>query len=228
MARSNSLTDNSSQVDARRRATNESGGSIKIVNFGCGPSPALGVYNIDGSLTVLLACLPLPAAIFGSRREFVTVVRKNKIRFGLDRHIKFASCSLDGFYTSHALEHMPRERCEALLARVRSWLKPSGVLRVALPDLKQFASSYTADECDADDFVRQIGLAVDARPWWSIAFGHAQHRWMYDVCSFSRLLCHLGYRDVRQCLYGEGKMPDVALLDLRARRTESFYVEAQP
>jgi hypothetical protein len=201
---------------------------LKIVNFGCGPSPAFGVDNVDGSPTVLLARLPLPAAVFGSRRDFIEAIRKYKVRFGLDGNIKFPGCSLDGFYTSHALEHMPRERCLALLSRIRFWLKPCGVLRVALPDLKQFAHSYASGECDADGFVRKAGLAVDGLPWWSIAFGHAYHRWMYDASSFSRLLCDLEYREVRQYSYREGKITELARLDLPMRKNESFYVEAEP
>jgi len=57
------------------------------MNFGCGPSPFPGMLNIDGSPTVLLARLPLPAGAFGSRREFVNAVRKHRIRFGLGRSI---------------------------------------------------------------------------------------------------------------------------------------------
>ncbi len=40
--------------------------SLRIINFGCGPSPAPGIRNIDGSPTVLPAHLPLPTT-FGSR-----------------------------------------------------------------------------------------------------------------------------------------------------------------
>ena len=36
-----------------------------IVNFGCGPDAPDGYVNVDGSLTVLFARLPLPAAIYG-------------------------------------------------------------------------------------------------------------------------------------------------------------------
>jgi hypothetical protein len=201
---------------------------MKIVNFGCGPSPAVGVENIDGSLTVLLARVPLPAAVFGSRKDFVVAVRKCKVRFGLGRSINFRSCSLDGFYSSHALEHMSREQSVTLLSRVRLWLKPSGVLRVALPDLRRFTGSYAAGECDADEFIRDIGLAIDGLPWWSLAFGRACHRWMYDASSFSRLLTDLGYRQVRECAYSESKVPELARLDLPVRKSESFYVEAEP
>jgi len=57
----------------------------KIVNFGCGPSPAVGILKIDGSPAVLLARLPLPVVAFGSRKDFVAAVRQHGVRYGLGR-----------------------------------------------------------------------------------------------------------------------------------------------
>jgi hypothetical protein len=188
---------------------------MNIVNFGCGPNPISGVDNIDGSFTVLFARLPLPATFFGSHKTFVDAVRKYQVRFGLGRSISFPDRSLDGFYSSHTLEHMPRRECTFLLSRVRSWLKPSGALRVALPDLSHFADRYNAGSFDADNFIEALNLAVDGLPWWRIAFGHTYHRWMYDVSSLGKLLSGLGYRQVNECSYGEGKRPELCRLDLR-------------
>jgi hypothetical protein len=201
---------------------------VRIVNFGCGPNPFPRVLNIDGSLTVLLARIPVSAAAFGSRKSFVTAVRKFNVRFGLGRSVRFPDGSLDGFYTSHTLEHMPRQECVLLLSRVKKWLKPSGVLRVALPDLHQFAAAYLDGRTDSNSFVQNLGLAVDAAKWWSIVFGHAYHRWMYDADSFCRLLSRLGYQRVRECGFRNGKNPEVSRLDLPERKKESFYIEAEP
>jgi hypothetical protein len=203
-------------------------GGTKIVNFGCGPSPSAGVLNIDGSPTVLLARLPLPAVAFGSRKEFIAAVRQHGVRYGLGRTIAFADRSLDGFYTSHTLEHMSRGQCVSLLSKVRCWLKPSGILRVVLPDLRRFNTQYAEGEFDADKFIQSMHLAIDGMPWWKMIFGHAYHRWMYDASTFSKLLSELGYSNVRQCVYGEGKVPGLVRLDLPERRSESFYIEAEP
>lgn len=201
---------------------------LRIVNFGCGPDPADDAENVDGSLTVLLARLPLPAASYGARREFVSAVRAYGVRFALGARLDFPEQSLDGFYASHVLEHMAREQCVSLLSRVRRWLRPGGILRVALPDLRRLASAYVAGETDADGFVRGLGLAIDGRGWWSVAFGHSYHRWMYDVASFSRLLTGIGFSQVLHCECGRSGVPELARLDLPARAAESFYVEAEP
>jgi hypothetical protein len=199
-----------------------------IVNFGCGgnPAPNTGYLNVDGSLTVLLARLPLPAAAFGPRADFVRVIRANRIRYRTASGLKLDNDSIEGFYASHVLEHLSRSQCESLLLRVRVWLKPSGILRVALPDLRLFANSYITGTTDASQFVSSTGLAVDGRKRWETIFGHSHHRWMYDAASFSETLARLGYRDIRQCEMGQGGLPGLSCLDIPSRQHESFYVEA--
>jgi hypothetical protein len=61
-----------------------------------------------------------------------------------------------------------------------------------------------------------LHLAIDELPWWKMILGHACHRWMSDALSFSKLLSQLGYINVRQRAYGEGKVPAVTQLDFRS------------
>jgi hypothetical protein len=200
-----------------------------IVNFGCGANPApsaSGYINIDGSLTVLLARLPLPASVFGSRADFIRVLRANRIRYGTASQLKFPEGSLDGFYSSHVLEHLSKRDCEDLLIRVHKWLKPSGVLRVALPDLRRFAKAYLAGATNASQFVAATHLAPDGLTWWEMLFGHSQHRWMYDAASFSKLLADIGFREVKECEMNQGRLPALSCLDIPSRQAESFYIEA--
>jgi hypothetical protein len=200
-----------------------------ILNFGCGANPAPSTsrsINVDGSLTVLLARIPLPAEAFGSRAGFVRVIRKSRIRYGTARNIKFPEGSLEGFYSSHVLEHLSTHDCEDLLRRVHTWLKPSGTLRVVLPDLMRFARSYVAGTTEAPQFVASTGLSPGGRFWWEILLGHSQHRWMYDAASFSQLLARLGFREIKECEMGAGRSPELSCLDIPSRQAESFYIEA--
>jgi hypothetical protein len=199
-----------------------------IVNFGCGANTGprdSGYLNIDGSLTLQLAKLPLPAAVFGGRADFVRAIRANGIRYGTAGRLKLPVNSIEGFYASHVLEHLSKRDCEDFLERVLGWLKPSGVLRVALPDLKRSAASYVAGKTDASQFVASTHLAEDGLRWWEAVFGHSQHRWMYDADSFSQLLVRLGFRDVQERSFGEGRLPALSYLDIPSRQAESFYME---
>jgi|GEM_PF-4811639 len=164
-----------------------------IVNFGCSSCAPLGYLNVDGSLGALLAQLPLPAAAFGHRAEMIRAMRIGRVRYNTARRLRFATSSLDGFYASHVLEHVSRIECRHLLARVRTWLKPSGLLRVVLPDLRMFAREYIGGRLDANRLVELSGLAVDSLSPARAIFGHTHHRWMYDADSTAELLRSLGY-----------------------------------
>ena len=135
------------------------------------------------------------------------MVRTSDIRYQTAKRLKLDVNSLDGFYTSHVLEHLPKHECEDLLARVLAWLKPSGVLRVALPDLKRSAASYVSGLSDASQFVSSTHLAQDGLRWWEVFFGHSQHRWMYDAESFSQVLIRLGFSECRGMFIRRGPYP---------------------
>lgn len=175
---------------------------------------------------MLLARLPLPAFAFGSRADFVRSLRANRIHYGTARRLTLAENSLDGFYASHVLEHLSKRDCEDLLLRVQRWLKPSGVLRVVLPDLKRAAKSYVEGATDASQFVADTHVAEDGLRWWEVLFGHIQHRWMYDAASFSQVLAKLGFREIRECEINQGRLPALNCLDIPSRQAESFYIEA--
>jgi len=196
-----------------------------IVNFGCGAYPGEGCINIDHSITVLLAGLPFPARFFGARAGFVQAARDFRIRRGAARRISFPECSLDGFYASHVLEHLSKDDCERLLINVRRWLKPTGVLRVVLPDLRRLAESYLSGNFSADHFVRKTYLAPEARRPWQ-AFGGVRHLWMYDASSFMAMLRRIDFSDIEETRYGKSRLSGLGKLDLEVRDYESFYVEA--
>ena len=50
---------------------------------------------------------------------------------------------------------------------------------------------------------------------------------MYDPESLGDLLVRLGYENVREVPFREGKISAVAQLDLPERKSESFYIEAE-
>jgi predicted SAM-dependent methyltransferase len=199
--------------------------SLQIVNFGCGPQPSEGCINIDGSPTVLLARLPIPPRMFGARAGFIQATRDFGIRHSKASRLDFAENSLDAFYASHVLEHMPKDECDRLLSNIRKWLKPSGVLRIVLPDLRILARDYLSNKLGADDFVAQTHLVPEPRTI-GLMLGYRQHKWMYDASSFMLVLQRLGFSNIEEVAFAKSRMPALEKLDLEMRKHESFYVEA--
>lgn len=79
--------------------------------------------------------------------------------------VPLPDASADGIYLSHCLEHFAPQDAEAFLRECCRALKPSGILRVVVPDLEQVARFYLT-EVDA----------VRANPADEVA--PARHEWM--------------------------------------------------
>jgi predicted SAM-dependent methyltransferase len=92
---------------------------MKLLNLGCGQSYHRDWVNLDLVSTTgeVMAC-------------------------DLRQGIPFPDNSFDAVYHSHLLEHFPKNRVPIFLKECRRILKPSGVVRVVIPDLEQIARQY--------------------------------------------------------------------------------------
>ena len=210
------------------------------VNLGCGASPTPGWVNLDNSWTVRLASRRLLWAagsrlgLFNVQQEkFAAVCREKGIRWAdVTKGIPLAEKSSDIVYSSHMLEHLPRQLALQLLKDVSRVLVPGGWVRLVLPDLARLVERY-ARERDADLFVRSTllgrersnGTSMLARVKGGLV-GDREHSWMYDARSLCSLLIEAGFPDPQVLRAGETRIPDPGPLDLREREDESLYVEA--
>jgi hypothetical protein len=132
-------------------------------------------------------------------------------------------------YTSHMLEHLPRKEAELFLHEAHRVLKPEGLLRVAVPDLRKLVDSYLLSQ-DADTLIEKTLLALPPSQGGLSRlrlglFGHRGHAWMYDERSLSACLQRAKFEDVRSVLPGETRLKNPEPLNLREREDESLYVE---
>jgi predicted SAM-dependent methyltransferase len=205
--------------------------SPTYVNFGCGVCTSSDMLNVDGSYTVLFARLPIPLAWYGQRKEFVQAFREGRVRYANARTLRFAPRALDGFYTSHTLEHLSRGDCLTLIDRIRGFLKPGGIFRVSLPDLRLIVRDYAEERIDADEFVKRTMLSFGGSSLRQRLMSREFHRWMYDADSFESLLRSSGFSGIVRCEVGQSRLAEFATLDRQIdqrfnRARESFYIEA--
>ena len=208
------------------------------VNVGCGATPTRGWMNFDNSLTVRLARVPLIVEVLAGLQlvgdhqlKFARIVRREGIRWAdATRRLPLPDACAGVVYSSHMLEHLdPASEVPRFLSEVLRILVPNGILRLAVPDLRQRAERYLATG-DADEFVASLrmaggtprGLLAVAR---HLVAGYRNHRWMYDAQSLIRLLKLHGFRDPRALPAGETAIPEPGPLNLREREEESVYVE---
>jgi SAM-dependent methyltransferase len=214
-------------------------GAVRL-NIGCGMAPTPGWLNYDNSPAVRLAGWPAPTArllarlgvIDAGNLEFVEFCRKHGIRHanGVAR-IPHDRASVDVVYSSHMIEHLDRWEAERFLAECRRVLKPGGILRIVVPDLRITLRDYLA-KGNADIFLDHLQLELDKPHGWRARLRHLltgggrNHRWLYDGKSIAGLIERCGFAEVEVVEPGRTRIADPGELDLAERAHESAMVEA--
>lgn len=214
----------------------KSRGDVIGINVGCGSSPTGGYFNYDNSYSVRLAGTPfvlqiLKLAGLASERQLnlAAVSRAKGVRWGRARRLPHRDKTVDVVYSSHMVEHLDHHEALEFLTEAMRVLRPGGMIRLVLPDLRMRVDSYLQDG-DADLLVSRLYLTSDhprglpGRLKWIIV-GDRQHAWMYDAKSATRLLEEAGFHNVVSLAAGQTTIPSPGLLDLREREEDSIYIE---
>ena len=140
------------------------------INVGCGQKPTAGWKNFDNSPSVWLARIPLLPGLLrlarlldGPQAEFIEFAKENRIQYAdATRPFAFASASVDVVYSSHMIEHLDRHDVDKFIAETYRLLRPGGVIRLAVPDIRRHVASYEEHD-DADKFMEATHLSVPGR-----------------------------------------------------------------
>ena len=98
----------------------------------------------------------------------------------------------DLIYASHVVEYFDRESINGLLTEWLRVLKPTGILRVAVPNFKQISDLYSTGQYSLDYF---IGLMYGKMPMGDATI---YHKTIYDFESLGKVLETAGFKDPRR------------------------------
>lgn len=222
------------------------------VNIGCGPHGLSGWTNLDWGVLPFLSKLPWLCRTLVFLHLLPEMYCRpwpsNPRLWDCRKRLPFRNGSVDFIYTSHFIEHLPRYQTLQLLTECKRALRPSGVLRISVPDVRLLAERFLKDDsrfflglegetpaypqltCPADLFVQHFyGYDVWSKPNWVQKMQRLftrGHVWMYDFASLRALLLNAGFQSVVLCKPAEGKVPGIDFLDIH--RTGSLFVEAFP
>lgn len=167
-----------------------------------------------------------------SQYQFVRFARENEIEYGdATKGLPVPNESCEVLYSSHMIEHLPRNEAAKFLNEAFRVLRPGGIIRIAAPDINKQIEQYN-DSGDADAFIEATRLCV-ARPnsltqrLRLLLVGTRHHQWMYDGKSLARLLSNHGFVKTEVMPGGHTKIHDHQSLDLYERASDSVYVEAE-
>jgi predicted SAM-dependent methyltransferase len=208
------------------------------LNIGCGRSPTPDWINYDNSPSVRLARWPMLTSLAARlglidphAMAFATFCRSHRIRHAdAARRIPHADGTIDAIYSSHMLEHLDRAEARSFLAECRRVLKPGGILRLVVPDLRYLAYIYLRYN-DAEGFLHHLQFDLD-KPRGPVArlrrllSGGRGHHWMYDRESLLALVEGAGFVNVEVMEQGRTHIEEPGMLDLNEREDDSFCVEA--
>ena len=211
------------------------------VNVGCGSSPTPGWLNLDGSFSVkwartpfVLSGLRMCGLISKRNRDFGTYAKENEVYFGDIRKLPLDDNSCSVVYSCHMFEHILRRDVSHVLQEMKRVLKPGGVVRIAVPDLRRMAETYLQTG-DADLFMNETLLGGDWDHMSTVRGGlrmalvgnPSAHKWMYDGASLVELLTGEGFTNGAVMPEGETYIQNPGELNLAERSPESVFFEAR-
>jgi len=142
--------------------------------------------------------------------------------------------SVEAIACISAINYFTRARALELLKECRRVLRPGGVLRVGVQDLRILVRNY---QLGKDGFLDEKlpngsdrfpgGTYADKFCNWFYGFEIAGKtcRYAYDFDSLALLAREAGFGSAVECAYRHGDLPDVALLDNRPE--QMFFLEAR-
>lgn len=196
------------------------------VNLGCGDVAPPGWINVDNAVGARLRKLPVLGAL--SRRFLHCDWSPSILLHDLRRELPWPTGSVSCVYSSHSLEHLTRASGECFMREVVRVLKPGGIARFVVPDLKLEVDRYISGNSDARDFLSSIH-AVDTRDRpvtkriYSLLSGSG-HRCMYDEVSLLRLMTASGLSARRMAPF-ESAIPRIEEIERAPQATGALIAE---
>lgn len=199
---------------------------ITYVQYGCGLSAPDSWMNFDASPNLWLERLTLLGRFYTGKKK----INGELVRKRFPKHIVYgnivsglplqdSSCS--GIYASHVLEHLALEDFRIALKNTHQLLKPNGIFRLIVPDLRVAAIRYveSSDKSAATSFIHSIGMGSEKRVHGlkaipRVLLANHGHLWMWDYESLERELSEAGFVDIREAKFNDSV--DRAFLDVES------------
>lgn len=185
------------------------GNDIRRVNLCCGRQKVAGYFGID-------------------------VLEGVDLKWDLSRHdLPFATSSLDVIICMSAINYFTRMRAQQLVREMHRVLRPGGICRVGVQDLRSLAERYIQE--DNEFFFQKLPDGRDrfegptigdkfAAWFYGYAIDAFRCEYFYDFESLAYLFKQAGFLAVERKAYRESRLAEVAEIDNRSE--QMFYLEA--
>jgi predicted SAM-dependent methyltransferase len=175
-------------------------GPVKL-NIGCGTDYKKGWINIDNNSD--------------------NNIEKLDLNWDLRNSLPFANNSVDFVFNEHFIEHLTIEEGQTVIKDLMRVLKPGGVMRIAMPDLRIAVNDYLNLPLEKDPVIKRFDLDfIKTRAERiNMAFRGWGHQWLYDAEELTRRLKEAGCENIKQCRLGHSKYASLQNLETRHEST---------
>jgi SAM-dependent methyltransferase len=177
--------------------------SARRLNWGCGSHTAPGWVNVD-------------------IKEGPEIDVSCDILEGLP----FEDASFDYVVSIHALPELSYPEQVPALEELRRVLRPGGVLRLGLPDVRKGIAAYQRGDVDyfqvGEEDAQTIGGRFIVHMLW---YGYTRTLFAPDFTS--ELLAKAGFREIEECAFSDTGSGLDGITALDNREEESFFIEAR-
>ena len=104
---------------------------------------------------------------------------------------QFKDNTVDLIYASHVIEYFDRQEVEELLKEWQRVLKPSGILRLAVPNFEIMSKLYCENKISLSDILGPLYGRMD------MGNQKIYHKTTYDYFSLKHLLTNLNFNDIK-------------------------------
>jgi predicted SAM-dependent methyltransferase len=192
------------------------------LQLGCFHQGLDGWVNTDITPNLFIARVPFAASLLhrlhimnDQHYAWQKEGRFKGVRYlNVARRFPYRDHIFDAVFCCHMVEHLEPGQARHMFREVLRILKPGGVFRVVVPDLDWAVSLY--DSRNPDHF-------LDAMYEHGGGSSKNNHKWMYTRDSLKHFFEQQGFLDVQDCVYREGRLPDVERID--SRPENSIFME---
>lgn len=198
------------------------------LNLGCGSVTPAGWQNVDYALGARLARLPVVGRLANGLGLIKLRWDPSIVIHDLSRPFPWAPESVDAIYSSHTLEHFDRADGLRFLLECFRVLKPSGVIRIVVPDLATHVNRYLSGVVRADGFLEDLdvltGMGMVGLKRTLAPLVQYPHKCMYDQEALQRVVASCGF-ECRARKPFDSEIPDISALELESRTEGAAIVE---
>ena len=118
-------------------------------------------------------------------------------------NLPFDESSIDLIYASHVFEYFDREQANEILQKWGFYLKPEGILRLAVPNFKAYSELYSSGKITLDQCLGPL-----YGKWHMTDTENVYHKTTYDFTSLKNVLEDNGFKNVRMWNWREVEHAD--------------------